>query len=95
MAKAYEVLEMLIPNGGWILTGDEYEGIAFVECVPITKFEFEAGFAQVDAYKAQKEAKQITAKIAAQAKLEALGLTQDDLKALGLQVEHLTDGLNK
>jgi hypothetical protein len=84
MATGSEVLTMLIPSGGWIITGDVYEGIEFVECEPITKAQFEAGFAQYDTWKAQQEADQVAAKASAEAKLEALGLTADDLKALGL-----------
>lgn len=75
---------MLIPQGGYILTGEEYEGITFLECEPITKEQFEAGFAQLDAWKAEQEAAKEAAKAAAEAKLSALGLTTDDLKALGL-----------
>jgi hypothetical protein len=84
MAKGGEVLEMLIPNGGWIITGNDYEGIQFLECDPITKAEFQAGFAQYDALKAEQEADKATAKAAAQAKLAVLGLTVEDLTALGL-----------
>ena len=84
MATSAEVLEMLIPQGGWIISGNEYEGITFLECEPITKAQFEAGFAQFDAWKAEQDAKAEAAKEAAQAKLAALGLTADDLKALGL-----------
>lgn len=84
MAKAYEVIEMLLPNGGYIMTGEEYEGIQFLECEPITKAQFEAGFAQFDAWKAEQELNASAAKAAAQEKLAALGLTADDLRALGL-----------
>ena len=84
MATGSEVLEMLIPKGGWIITGNDYEGIQFLECEPITKAEFEAGFAQYDAHKAEQDAQAATDKANATAKLEALGLTADDLKALGL-----------
>ena len=84
MAKAAEVLEMLLPDGGWYISGDEYEGVQFLECEPITKAQFTAGFAQCDAWKAEQDAKAATDKAAAQAKLAALGLTSDDLKALGL-----------
>ena len=79
-----EVLSMLIPTGGWVIVGDDYEGITFLECEPITKEQFEAGFAQFDAWKAEQDAQAAAAKEAAQAKLTALGLTADDLKALGL-----------
>lgn len=40
MATASEVLEMLIPNGGWISTGQDYEGVQFLECEPISKKNF-------------------------------------------------------
>jgi hypothetical protein len=84
MAKIHEVLELLIPDGGWISTGEDYEGIDFINCEPITKAEFEAGFAKVDKAKADQKAAKQSAKASAEAKLAALGLTTNDLKALGL-----------
>jgi hypothetical protein len=84
MATGSDVLEMLLPNGGWVISGNNYEGIQFINCEPITKAEFEAGFAQYDAWKAEKDVATATAKSVAEAKLAALGLTTDDLKALGL-----------
>lgn len=83
MATIQDVLGMLIPNGGYVARGDEYEGIEFLECEPITKAQFEAGFAQYDAWKAEQKAAAEAAKEAAIAKLAALGLDLDDLKALG------------
>lgn len=85
MATSKEVLEMLCPAGGWIIYGDDFDGITWVDERPrCTKEEFEAGFAQVEAAKAQAEAEAAAKKAAAEAKLAALGLTADDLKALGL-----------
>ena len=84
MATGGEVLSMLIPTGGWAIRGDDFEGIQFIEAKPITKAQFEAGFAQYDAWKAEQDAKAAADKSGAQAKLEALGLTAEDLKALGL-----------
>jgi len=84
MAQGGDVLGMLIPTGGWIISGDDYENIQFLECEPITKAQFTAGFAAYDAWKAQQEAQMVADKANATAKLEALGLTADDLKALGL-----------
>jgi hypothetical protein len=84
MATGGEVLDMLIPSGGWVIYGDNFEGIEFLECEPITKSKFEAGFAQYDAWKVKQDAIKAQAKIAAQAKLAALGLTVEDLSALGL-----------
>jgi hypothetical protein len=84
MSKGSDVLAMLIPNGGWIMTGDTFEGIEFLDCEPITKKQFTDGFAKYDAWKAEQDATQIAAKETAQAKLAALGLTVEDLTALGL-----------
>ena len=84
MATIQQILGMLIPDGGYVATGDTYEGIEFLECDPITKAQFTAGFAKFDAWKAEQDLKAEAGKAAAQAKLAALGLTADDLKALGL-----------
>jgi len=84
MVEATDVLKMLLPQGGWAISGNEYENIQFLECEPISKAQFEAGFAQYDAWKAKQDAAQTAKKAAADAKLAALGLTADDLAALGL-----------
>jgi hypothetical protein len=85
MATACDVLSMLCPAGGWIIVGNDFDGITWVDDRPrCTKAEFEAGFAQYDVWKAEKEAEIVAKKAAAQAKLTALGLTLDDLAALGL-----------
>jgi hypothetical protein len=84
MAKSYEVLGMLIPDGGYVQSGDTYESIEFLECKPITKKQYTDGFAQYDDWKAEQDATQAAAKATAQAKLATLGLTVEDLTALGL-----------
>ena len=84
MATTTEVLRYLIPTGGWVLIGDTWEGVEFIEATPITEAQFNAGFAQYDAWKAEQNAAAAADKASATAKLEALGLTADDLKALGL-----------
>ena len=85
MAFGKDVLEMLCPAGGWIIHGDDFDGITWVDDRPrCTKAEFEAGFAKYDAWKKEQEALATSKKAAAEAKLAALGLTADDLKALGL-----------
>ena len=48
MATGSDVLTMLIPNGGWIITGNEYSGINFIGCDPISEADFKAGFAKAD-----------------------------------------------
>jgi len=79
MAKPREVLEMLIPDSLWIINGEEYEGITFVEGPTITKEQFEAGIAQYDSWKAQQDAAKAAEK---QALLAKLGITEDEAKLL-------------
>ncbi len=84
MIKGSDVVAMLRPNGGWIMRDNDFEQIQWVDCEPLTKAEFEAGFAQFEAWEAQKAADALAAKEAAESKLAALGLTPNDLRALGL-----------
>ena len=79
MATSGEVLRYLIPNGGYTAMGEDYEGINFVECEPITKAQFTAGFAQYDAWKAEQDAQVAADKAALLAKL---GITADEAKLL-------------
>ena len=79
MATIQNVLGMLIPNGGYVARGSEYEGIEFLECEPITKAQFQAGFAQYDAHKAEQDAQAATDKAALLAKL---GISADEAKLL-------------
>ena len=79
MAKSYEVLEMLIPNGGWYVSGNDYEGIQFLECEPITKAQFTAGFAKYDAWKAEQDSKAQSDKVAL---LTKLGITAEEAALL-------------
>ena len=79
MAKHYEVLGWLIPNGGYIQTGETFEGIQFIDCEPITKEQYENGFAKLDAWKAEQDAAKAQAKAEL---LERLGITADEAKLL-------------
>jgi len=79
MNKSAEVLQMLIPEGGWVITGDTYEGIEFVTCKPITEKQFLDGFAQYEIWKNNQEAEK---KAQRDSILERLGLTADEAKLL-------------
>jgi len=80
MIKGSDVLEMLCPDGGWILIGDDYEGITWVDDRPrCTKKEFEAGFVKVEKYKAEQEAAKQATKNSI---LDRLGITADEAKLL-------------
>jgi len=76
MAKSHEVLGMLIPDGGYTQTGDDFEGIQFIDCKAITKKQFLDGFTQFDSWKANQEAEKAAAK---QAVLQKLGITAEEL----------------
>jgi hypothetical protein len=75
MATGAEVLSMLIPNGGWAITGDDFEGIQFIEADPITEKEFNAGFTAYDKWKAEQDAKKAADKAAI---LDRLGITSEE-----------------
>jgi hypothetical protein len=79
MARAAEVLRMLLPDGGYVLVGEDFEGLEFTDCKPITKSEFEAGFDKYDAWKAEQDLARATEK---QELLDRLGITADEAKLL-------------
>jgi hypothetical protein len=85
MANGSDVMSMLCRGVEFTIYGDDYDSINWFGKAPaITKAQFESGFAQYDAWKAEQDAQAAADKANATAKLEALGLTADDLKALGL-----------
>jgi hypothetical protein len=86
MAQSWQVLKMLCPGVEYTINDEnDFDSIVWNSETPaITKAQFEAGFAQYDAWKAEQDAQEAAAKASAEAKLQALGLTSDDLKALGL-----------
>lgn len=79
MATGAEVLSMLIPNGGWVINGDDFAGIQFIEAEPISEADFKAGFAKVDAWKATQAAQANAAK---NALLDRLGITAEEATLL-------------
>ena len=79
MAKSYEVLGMLIPNGGYVQRGDTYEGIEFLECEPLTKEEYEAGFAAYDAMIREQQQSDAAGK---KLVLDRLGITAEEAALL-------------
>ena len=80
MAQGFEVLEMLIPTGGWVIYGDDFDSIIYDEGVkPILKKEFTDGFAKVDVFKAEQDTAKATAKAAL---LSKLGITAEEARLL-------------
>jgi len=80
MATGGDVLSMLIPTGGWVIYGDDFDSIIYDEGVtPITKAAFTAGFAQFDAWKSQQDQTKAEAKAAL---LARLGMTAEEAALL-------------
>jgi predicted RNA-binding protein associated with RNAse of E/G family len=79
MAKAKDVLTVLIPQGGWVALSESYEDIQFIECEPITKKQFEDGFKIAD--KLLEEA-ELQKKATKDALLKKLGITAEEAQLL-------------
>jgi len=80
MAKGWEVLNMLCPGVELTVSGNDYQNINWHSNKPaITKKQFDDGFAQFDAWKAEQDAAKASAKAAL---LTKLGLTEDEAKLL-------------
>ena len=88
MKKNYlvEAIFKLRPNAEFVILDSDYAKIEWhqLEGDAPTQVEIDAAIEQIKADELAAEAKAEADKAAAQAKLEKLGLTADDLKALGL-----------
>ena len=80
MATGTDVLTMLIPTGGWVIYGDDFDSIIYdADVSPITKKQFQDGFAQFDAWKLEQDKANATAKTAL---LNKLGITAEEAQLL-------------
>jgi hypothetical protein len=78
-----EVLHFIRPAAEWVLTGDELTWLDTKQTKP-TDAEIEVGLVAYQAKVEADKAEAAAAKATAEAKLAALGLTAQDLAALGL-----------
>ncbi len=79
------ILERKYPNAQWTLNGDDYKGLTWLsDTTKPTKKQLDDLWSVVQAEIAAEAEAKTQAKVTAQAKLAALGLTVEDLKALGL-----------
>lgn len=85
MINYTEILSRKFAGEQWTLNGDNYNGLTWLSDTPKpTKAKLDGYWKEIqETIKSENDAK-IQAKAAAQAKLEALGLTVEDLTALGL-----------
>tara|TARA_R110000868_G_scaffold98940_1_gene272409 strand:- start:85 stop:345 length:261 start_codon:yes stop_codon:yes gene_type:complete len=86
MSDITKAIFKLRPDSEFSLTNNDYSTIKWdkLEGNPPTQAEIDAALTQVEADELAAKAKVEADKATAQAKLAALGLTADDLKALGL-----------
>jgi hypothetical protein len=77
------ILSVNYPISQWSLNGDSYDGLTWLSDTPKpTKAELDALWESTQAQVAAKEQAAKDVKASALAKLAALGLTQDEVKAL-------------
>jgi hypothetical protein len=81
-----KAIKLLKPTAEFVIKENDYSSIEWhiLEGNAPTTAEIEAALEKVKTQEAQAELDKAAAKAAAEAKLTALGLTADDLKALGL-----------
>ena len=85
MARPNEVANMLANGAEYVMRGENYSDIDWLTNKPaFTETQFISGFAKYNSWKAEQDATKAAAKAAAEAKLAALGITLEDLQALGL-----------
>lgn len=78
-----KAIQFIRPNAQFVLSGDDLTWFDEEQTQP-TEAEIEAGWVAYQAKVKTDKAEAAAKKAAAEAKLAALGLTSDDLKALGL-----------
>ena len=81
-----DAVRLLKPNSEFVIRDNDYSSIEWhiLEGEAPTQVEIDEAIEQVKADDAKAELDRATKKAAAQAKLAALGLSLDDLAALGL-----------
>jgi hypothetical protein len=83
MIDYVQILSVNYAGSQWSLNGNSYDGLTWLSDTPKpTQAELDALWASTQATVAAKEQAAIDTKASALAKLTALGLTQDEVKAL-------------
>lgn len=73
-------MEYLIPSGGWVIVGEDFDSIRYDDGVtPVTKTQFDRAFSQVEAATVAKEKADAAAKAAL---LARLGITEEEARLL-------------
>lgn len=77
------ILTLRYSSSEWILNGEDFEGLTWLSDTPKpTEEELQSLWSEVEAELAAKQQAKIDAKASLLAKLESLGLTEEEIAAL-------------
>ncbi len=81
-----EAISHIHPNSEFVIYGDSIDGLTFLNPadLTVTQEQVDAALIELEEIRQTEAEAKAAKKAAAQAKLEALGLTVEDLTALGL-----------
>lgn len=80
MATATNVLEMLLPKGGWTIIDEDFNQISYDDGItPLTKKQFDDGFKNYDAWKSEQNSAKTLQR---EAILNRLGITAEEVRLL-------------
>ena len=79
MIRVSDVLSFLLPDGGWVVAGNQWEGVEFIEAEPITKAQFDKGVIDYQNFLTNRQATKAAEKAAL---LTKLGITAEEAKLL-------------
>jgi hypothetical protein len=83
MIDLTKCLTHLYPNAQWTLNGDSYDGLVWLSDLPKpTQEELESVWENVLLVEENKKQEEVALKESGRAKLLALGLSEDEIKAL-------------
>jgi hypothetical protein len=78
-----QILKLNYSDSQWTLNGDSYDGLTWLDTsLKPTKFELDALWESTQTVVTEQKAQAIAVKESALAKLTALGLTADEIKAI-------------
>ena len=81
-----EAISHIHPNSEFVIYGDDLDGLTFLKPknLTVTQEQVDVALIELEQIRQDEAEAKAAAKAAAQAKLAALGLTVEDLQALGL-----------
>ena len=83
MNKTLEILRKLRPAGGWVLTGEDFDSIQWIEAIPISQIDYAKELLTIEDFVISKNLSEVEAISTAKAALlKRLGITADEAALL-------------